>query len=167
MKAVAVAFGIHWTASIWTVVNEPVVKTYKDGEVISVSYKTLPNGSIEVTREIEQIPDKTRKPTSTEKAERMGYIFSTEVGPMVFGALGISKVSKTRYNQLSKKWKKPIKEKVHIVKSKANKAGKARIIKAELKKKGAKVKVKTKTKTQKAKERKAIKKRHEKAAKEN
>jgi endonuclease V-like protein UPF0215 family len=102
MKAAAYGFDIVYSHNVYTRVNAPVVDSYKDGKVLSETSRTMPDGSIQITQKIEQIPV-MRKPNTNEKADRLGYIFSTEAGPMVFGAMGIQKVSKVRFKELSKK----------------------------------------------------------------
>jgi hypothetical protein len=102
MKAAAVGFNIAYGHNIYTRVNAPVLDFYKDGKVISETSKKLPDGSIQITQQIEQIPV-MRKPSTSEKSERLGYVFSTEAGPMVFGAMGMSKVSSARFKELGRK----------------------------------------------------------------
>lgn len=114
MKAAAYGFDIVYSHNVYTRVNAPVVSYYKDGKVLSETSKTMPDGSIQITQKIEQIPV-TRKPNTNEKADRLGYIFSTEAGPMVFGAMGIQKVSKIRFKELSKKGVKTTKTTVKTV----------------------------------------------------
>lgn len=102
MRAAAAGFNIAYTHNVYTRVNAPVLDYYKDGKVLSETSKKLPDGSIQITQNIEQVPV-MRKPTTSEKSERLGYVFSTEAGPMVFGAMGMSKVSGTRFKELGKK----------------------------------------------------------------
>ena len=115
MKAAAYGFDIVYSHNVYTRVNAPVVSYYKDGKVLSETSKTMPDGSIQITQQIEQLPV-MRKPNTNEKSERLGYIFSTEAGPMVFGAMGIQKVSKVRFKELSKKGVKTTKQTVKKLK---------------------------------------------------
>ena len=101
MRAAAAGFNIVYTHNVYTRVNAPVLDYYKDGKVLSETSKKLQDGSIQITQNIEQVPV-MRKPTTSEKSERLGYVFSTEAGPMVFGAIGVSKVSSARFKELSK-----------------------------------------------------------------
>ena len=145
MKAASAAFGVAYTHNVYTRVNAPVVTGYKDGKVISETSTKMPDGTTQVTQELEQIPT-TRNPTSSEKSERIGYIFSTEAGPMVFGAMKIPKVTKTRFTKLATSPKKTIQIKVKragkTVKTKTKEFVKAEKAQMLL----VKQKVKTKTK---------------------
>lgn len=114
MKAAAIGFDIVYSHNVYTRVNAPVLDYYKDGKVISETSKTLPDGSIQISQKIEQIPV-MRKPKTDEKAERLGYVFSTEAGPMVFGAMGLQKVSKVRFNELARKGVKTTKTTVKTI----------------------------------------------------
>lgn len=100
MKAASHIFNVAYTHNVYTRVNAPVYDSYKDGK-ITETRKTLPDGSIQVTTKTEQIPV-GRKPTTKEKAERLGYIFSTEAAPMVGGAKVASSISKAKYGKLSR-----------------------------------------------------------------
>lgn len=114
MKAVAGVLGIAYTHDVYTRVNAPVLSRYKKG-AYAETYQTQPNGSIKVTTNIEMVPV-TRKPTTSEKAERLGYIYSTEVGPMAWGAVGVNKISKIRFKELSKKGVRTTKKTVKTIK---------------------------------------------------
>lgn len=116
MKAAAAAFDIGYTHNVYTRVNAPVLGGYKEGKTTETS-KTLLDGSTEITTTTELVPF-MRKPTVSEKAERLGYVFSTEAGPMVFGAMGMEKVSKARFNELSRTAKTKIKEIKKTIKGK-------------------------------------------------
>lgn len=154
MKAAAYGFDIVYGHNVYTRVNAPVVSHYKDGRVLKETSKTMPDGSIQITQNIEQIPV-TRKPNTSEKAERLGYIFSTEAGPMVFGAMGIQKVSKVRFKELSKKGVTTTKQTVKKLKKPS-----------EIKKHVKEVKERRGVKKRHAEVRKKIKKSEAKAAKE-
>ena len=133
MKLAMRAVGLVYTHDIYTRVNGPVVTGYKDGKVLSETSKTLSDGSIETTQEIEQNPT-TRKPTIEEKTQRLGGIFATELGPMAFGTIGIQKVSSVKMKKLNVK---PLKIKPKI-KTKIVKAGK--VVKIKVQKTKAEIK---------------------------
>lgn len=163
LQAISYALGVTYTINIYNRVTEPVVTGYKDGKILSTESKTLPNGDIQITQEIEQIPI-TRKPTGLEQHTRMGGIFATELLPLHLGIKAVDRGIKSGY----KPEPKP-KQKVKVI-TKIKRAGK--IIKttpAKIKTlpgKVIKAPTKIKTKAQKAKETRAIKKRHEKLAKD-
>jgi len=125
MKAAAYGFDIVYSHNVYTRVNAPVVDFYKDGKVLSETSKKMPDGSIQITQQIEQVPV-MRKPNTNEKSERLGIIFSTEAGPMVFGAMGIQKVSKVRFKELGRKGVKTSKTTIRKLKK-----GTKEFIKAE------------------------------------
>ena len=100
MRAAGHIFNVAYTHNVYTRVNAPVLGHYKDGKTTETR-KTLPDGSIRVTTKTKQIPV-MRKPTLSEKSERLGYIFSTEAAPMVGGAKVASSISKAKYGKLSR-----------------------------------------------------------------
>ncbi|NOR84571.1 hypothetical protein GQ473_00490 [archaeon] len=107
MKAASHIFNLAYTHNVFTRVNAPVLGSYKDGKTTETR-ETLPDGSIRVTTKTEQIPV-MRKPTLSEKSERLGYIFSTEAAPIVGGAKVASSISKVKFDKLSRTAKPTIK----------------------------------------------------------
>ncbi|MCJ7647374.1 MAG: hypothetical protein MUP85_02055, partial [Candidatus Lokiarchaeota archaeon] len=99
MKIASGIIGIAYSKNIYDRVNADVLDGYKDGNV-SESSKTLPNGDIQITQTITQIPI-MRKPTTNEKAERLGGIWGTEVGPMALGTIGLKIPGKARIKKLT------------------------------------------------------------------
>lgn len=124
MKAASHIFNVAYAHNVYTRVNAPMLDRYKDGKTTETR-KTLPDGSIRVTTKTEQIPV-MRKPTLSEKSERLGYIFSTEAAPMVGGAKVASSISKAKYAKLSKTGKTTTKTTVKKLKK-----GTKEFIKAE------------------------------------
>lgn len=163
LKLISAGVGATYTHNILERVTEPVITGYRDGEVIKETSKTLPNGDIEITQDIEQIPT-YRMPTGAEQHERIGGIFATELAPIGISHRIISRGIKTGY----KPEPKP-KPKVKVT-TKIKRAGKViKTTPAKIKtlpKKIKKVPTKIKTKAQKAKEAKVLKKRHEKLEKD-
>lgn len=151
MKVAARIFDVAYAHTIHTRVNAPVLDGYKDGKSTETR-RTFPDGSIEITTKIEQIPV-MRKPNIKEKSERLGYIFSTEAGPMVFGALGMEKVSKARFKELTHKGKRTARTTKEVIKEPAKIKKYAKIKKADIKKAKA---IREARKKQKALEKKAL-----------
>lgn len=107
MRAAGHIFNVAYTHNVYTRVNAPVLGSYKDGKTTETR-ETLPDGSIRVTTKTDQIPV-MRKPTLSEKSERLGYIFSTEAAPLVGGAKVASSISKVKFDKLSRTAKPTIK----------------------------------------------------------
>ena len=154
VQLVSAGLGVAYTKNMYDRVTEPIFTNYKDGKT-TTTQKRLPNGDIEITTTVEQIPQ-FRKPTLAEQNERMGGIFATELAPLAISHKIINRGIKKGYT-------KPDTPKSKVkISTKIKRAGKV------IKTTPAKIKTvpkKIKTKAQKAKEARAKKKRHEKLKK--